>query len=270
MPLAWTRRTELFHPRRLAEAVLDVLLPPTCAVCTAEVEAPGLLCPECFSGLILIAGPCCACCGMPFSLPDEATEGGLCDICIQVPPPFGRARAALRYDGASRRLILPFKHADRTELVRPLAGLMAQAGGELLRDADVLVPVPLHRRRLFLRKYNQSALLARALGQRAGRPWLLDALLRAKATQSLGGKSAAERRDEVAGVFSVRPSRADALAGRRVLLIDDVMTSGATAASCAQTLLEAGATSVDVLVAVRVPDPRMERGPRKRRWRRKR
>ncbi len=168
---------------------------------------------------------------------------------------FQRARAALRYDAQGRRLILPFKHADRTELAAVLAPHMARAGAVLLREADLLVPVPLHRGRLFQRRYNQAALLAKAVGRIAGRPCLPDALVRQRATASLGEKSAAERAAEVAGAFAVRPSRAAQVAGKRVLLIDDVMTSGATANACAAVLLAAGATSVDVLVAARVPDP---------------
>ena len=125
----------------------------------------------------------------------------------------------------------------------------------MLREADVLVPVPLHRRRLFVRRYNQAALLAQALGSMTGRPVLVDALARVTATQNLDGKTAAERRDEVATAFAVRSRRVDQLEGRRVLLIDDVMTSGATAGACSESLLAAGAAAVDVLVAARVPDP---------------
>ncbi len=134
---------------------------------------------------------------------------------------------------------------------------MARAGAELLQDTDLLVPVPLHRTRLFHRRYNQAALLAQAVGRIAGRPCLLDALQRHRATESLGEKSAAERAAEVADAISVRPSRAARVAGQRVLLIDDVMTSGATANACAGALLSAGAMLVDVLVAARVPDPRL-------------
>jgi ComF family protein len=206
---------------------------------------------------------------VPFELAWHAAEGGLCQRCVDTPPPFERARAALNYDKASRRLVLPFKHGDRTEFVAVLARLMARAGARLAREADVLVPVPLHRRRLFVRRYNQSALLARALGRMTGRPVLVDALIRLHATRTLGGKSAAERREEVAGAFAVRPRCASLLEGRRILLIDDVMTSGATAAACAESLLAAGASAVDVLVGVRVPDPRLEPGTRRRRRRRR-
>jgi ComF family protein len=237
--------------------VLDLLLPPQCVACDAEVDAPGLLCADCFRQTGFITEPYCAHCGVPFS---SAALGGadkLCPTCQSSPPIFRRARAALRYDAQGRRLILPFKHADRQELASTLAPHMARAGAALLRENDVLVPVPLHRARLFHRRYNQAALLAKAVGRIAERPCLPDALLRQRATESLGEKSAAERAIEVAGAFTVRPSRVAQLADKRVLLVDDVMTSGATANACALALLAAGAASVDVLVAARVPDPRL-------------
>jgi ComF family protein len=243
--------------RQAARALLDLLLPPHCIACDQPVEAPGQLCADCFRQTGFITEPLCARCGVPFG---SAAMGGpdrLCPGCRLVAPVFHRARAALRYDAQGRRLILPFKHADRTEIAGTLAPHMARAGIFLLRDADVLVPVPLHRARLFRRRYNQAALLASAVGCIADRPCLLDALRRRRATASLGEKSAAERVAEVTGAFAVRPSRAGRLTGKRVLLIDDVMTSGATANACAAVLLAAGARSVDVLVAARVPDPRL-------------
>jgi ComF family protein len=273
--LEWQPRTEnvrigKFRLGRLTGAALDLLLPPTCTTCSAPVDAPGLLCGACFGELSTIGEPCCGCCGTPFELTWHAAEGDLCQRCVDLPPPFHRARAALNYDAASRRLVLPFKHGDRTEFVTVLARLMAGAGAKLLLDADILVPVPLHWRRLFVRRYNQAALLARALGRISGRPAILDALMRRHSTEALGDKSAAERREAVTGAFTVRPRRANQIEGRRILLIDDVMTSGATAIACTESLLAAGVASVDVLVAVRVPDPRLDAGGRRRHRRRKR
>jgi ComF family protein len=252
----WLPHIESFHPRRLASGALDLLLPPTCVTCPAPVDIPGLQCGACFGDLSLITEPCCTCCGAPFELASDAAEGGLCSSCVDLPPPFGRARAALNYDKAARRLILPFKHGDRIEFAAVLARLMADAGERLLDDAEVLVPVPLHRRRLFVRRYNQAALLAKVLGRMTEREVIIDALARIRITATLGGKSAAERRDEVGAAFVVRQRRAASLTGRRVLLIDDVMTSGATAIACTEQLLAAGVDSVDVLVAARVRDPR--------------
>ena len=242
---------------RAGRALLDLLLPPRCVACDASVDAPGLLCSDCFRKTGFITEPFCTRCGVPFA---NAALGGpehLCPACRSAPPVFRHARAALRSDTPGRRLILPFKHADRTELASVLAPHMARAGAALLRDADLLVPVPLHRGRLFRRRYNQAALLAQAVARIADRPAVPDALRRERATASLGEKSATERTAEVAGAFAVRPSRAKQIVGKQVLLIDDVMTSGATANACADVLLAAGATSVDVLVAARVPDPRL-------------
>jgi len=153
--------------------------------------------------------------------------------------------------------VLPFKYADRTDLAAVLAPMMARAGAVLLRDADLLVPVPLHRRRLLARGYNQAALLAGALAGLTGLAVVLDALRRIRATVPLSGLGAEARSLTVEGVFAVHPRRAALLVGRRVLLIDDVLTSGATCSACVEVLLDAGAAEVDVLVAARVPDPRL-------------
>jgi len=245
-------------PWRAGRAVFDLLLPPTCPTCDAPVDAPGLMCAACFGAVTLLAEPLCHRCGAPFPHREAGGRARLCPACEHAPPLFRRARAALLYDAGAQRLILPLKYADRTELAFVLALHMARAGAELLRAADFLVPVPLHKSRLFARRYNQAALLARALSRRARVPALPDALVRLRATASLGEMSAARRAEEVADAFAVRPARAEKIHGRRVLLIDDVLTSGATANACAHALLASGAASVDVLAAARVPDPRVQ------------
>jgi ComF family protein len=249
----------LFHASR---GMLDLLLPPQCICCDAPVEAQGRLCAACFRQTNFITEPCCARCGVPFAAAGQGHKYGdaaaLCRTCLDSPPQFGRARAALRYDARGRQLILPLKHADRPELARVLAPHMVRAGASLLRQADLLVPVPLHRHRLFRRRYNQAALLAAAVARIAGVPALLDVLVRRNATVSLGAKTAAERAEVVRDAFALRPKRAGRLAGRSVTLIDDVMTSGATANACTAVLLAGGARSVDVLVAARVPDPHVD------------
>ena len=240
-----------------AGAALDFLLPPQCLTCDRPVQTQGQFCAACFAGVAFITAPCCVACGVGFS---SAGQGGtelLCPGCRLHPQPWGQARAALRYDGQAKRLLLPFKHADRPELASALAPLMARAGAALLARADLLVPVPLHRRRLFSRRYNQAALLARALARLSGVPAVPDLLRRTRATASLGELGATARAAAVDGAFAVRPPRAQRLSGARVLLIDDVMTSGATAAACTGVLLAGGALGVDVLVAARVPDPRL-------------
>ncbi len=235
---------------------LDALLPPTCLGCDAATDAPGRFCAACFRTVGFIGRPCCDACGQGFSYAREAAPGGLCAACASDRPTWGRGRAALRYDGPAIPLLLAFKHADRPEHARALAAMMARAGAELLRDADVLVPVPLHRARLRKRRYNQSVLLCRALTKLCGVPALPDALIRPRATPALGHLAAEARAAVMDGAIAVRPSRAATLAGARIVLVDDVMTTGATIGACAKAALAAGAARVDVLVAARVPDPR--------------
>jgi ComF family protein len=235
-----------------ARVVLDTLLPAHCLTCEALVEAPGQFCPDCFGQTSFITAPLCLSCGVPFV--HARHDGLVCDDCALEPPPWGEARAALAYDAQSRRLVLGFKHADRTELAAALARMMARAGAALLGRAEVLVPVPLHRTRLLARRYNQSALLARALGRMAGVRVAADALRRVRATAPLGELSATARARMLDGAIAVR--RPAAVAGRHVLLVDDVLTSGATARACTGALLAAGAAGVDVLVAARVRSPR--------------
>jgi len=247
--------------RRAGLAVLDLVVPPQCPTCDRIVPMQGGFCAACFEMLTFLAEPCCDRCGSQL---DRRRVTPFCDSCIEDPPIFSRARAALAYDAASRQLILPLKNANRLELAGTLAPHMARIGAALLSQADILVPVPLHVRRLRARGYNQSVLLARAILRGRGRegPVLIpDAMLRLTHTPPLGDLSASERARTVANIFAIRPSRAQAIAGARVLLIDDVLTSGATANACARTLREAGARDVSVLVAARVADPRAEWQP---------
>ncbi|MBN8873768.1 MAG: ComF family protein [Rhodospirillales bacterium] len=213
-----------------------------------------MLCADCFRDTGFIAAPLCLRCGVPFG----SGPNRVCGACRANPPEYDTARAAFRYDAAGRRLVLPLKYADRTELATFLAPRMARAGAALLDRADLLVPVPLHRWRLFRRRYNQAALLATALAQWSHRPALLDALRRTRATQPLGDLSPAARRAALADAFAVAPRHLGSLAHKRVLLVDDVMTSGATAEACAEALRRAGVAAVDVLTAARVPAPGAE------------
>lgn len=241
--------------RRAFGIALDVLLPPRCPGCGADGTAGhGLLCTACFQATTFISAPFCRRCGVPFA---ASALGPHCEACLGSAPRFEQARAALRYDDGARRLILPFKHGDRTELADVLGRFMVRAGAATVASADVIVPVPLHRARLQRRRYNQAGLLARSVARATDRPVVLDALIRVRGTAPLGGKTATERADELVGAFVARHSRVPELAGRRVLLVDDVMTSGTTANACAEALLVGGACTVSVLTAARVPDPRL-------------
>mgnify|MGYP002778309496 FL=1 len=243
--------------RRFGTGALDALLPPHCLTCEKPVAAQGTLCAACFLTLTAITAPLCRTCGVPFRHAGQAGVGGLCPGCLARAPAFATARAALRYDEGAKRLILPFKHADRTELAGPIAARMALAGAALLARAELVAPVPLHWRRLLTRRYNQAALLGRRIAAGAGLPFLPDLLRRHRPTPALGERGAAERAALLEGAFALRRAAVPRVAGRRVLLVDDVMTSGATAEACARVLLTAGAAAVDVLAAARVPDPRL-------------
>jgi ComF family protein len=245
----------------LTRAALDLVLPPLCACCDASVAAPGQLCAPCFQHLDFISEPACQRCGIPFGSPDHAGPARTCAICADSPPAWRHARAALVYDDFSKRLILPLKQSERGENAAVLALHMQRAGARLIAAADLLVPVPLHRWRLLQRRYNQAAFLAYALSHRSKIPVLPDALRRLYATTKLGGLGAAERHHVLQDAIGVRQKRRPRIAGRTILLIDDVLTTGATAGTCARALLDAGAANVDVLVASRVPNPRMRTEP---------
>jgi ComF family protein len=233
--------------RRAALALLDLLLPPRCLACGTTVSAAGTLCAGCWRDITFLGAPCCACCGLPFEF--ELAGAALCGLCLRRRPPFDRARAAMRYDTASRKLILAFKHGDRLHLAPAFGTWLRRAGSELVADADIAVPVPLHWTRLFARRYNQAAVLAHALHEAGGPPVGADWLLRRRRTPSQGKRNAAGRERNVRAAFAVKPGRD--VGGKRILLIDDVFTTGATAGECARVLRRAGALSVDVLTLAR-------------------
>jgi len=237
----------------MAETVLDALLPRQCLGCGALVKAPGVLCSSCWDGMVFPSPPCCDACGLPFEF--DLGEGALCLACVRKRPVFTRARSAMIYDDSSRGLVLAFKHGDRTDAAPAYAGWMVRAGGKLTTEADVLVPVPLHWTRVFSRRYNQSALLAHAIGKLTSLPVAVDTLIRHRRTPSLGRLSPSARRRTLSGAFRFHPPREKEISGRRVLLVDDVLTTGATASACTRVLLKAGAAQVDVLTLARVQRP---------------
>ncbi len=239
------------EPRRIGAVLLDFLLPRRCLKCGVEIGGDGALCAGCWRGIDFLQPPCCARCGLPFEV--ELGGDAICGACAREPPPYARARAAMRYDGASRTLILAFKHGDKLQLAPALGQFMRRAGAELLATCDVIAPVPLHWTRLFARRYNQAAVLAHALARGGGPPVVADLLLRRRATPSQGRSGRAERHRNVRGAFALKRGRA--VAGRRVLLVDDVLTTGATVGECTRVLLESGAAAVDVLTLARTVRP---------------
>jgi ComF family protein len=247
--IAWGRAAS-GAARRALGGLVNLVLPLRCAKCGVPVGEAGTLCPACWADLTFITTPLCACCGMPFSF--AAPGDSRCASCIATPPPFHRARAALVYDEGCRGLILGFKHSDRTDLAPIFGRWLARAGAELLAEADFLVPVPLHRWRLFRRRYNQAALLAHALGRESGVATLPDLLVRRRATPSQGGLGRRGRARNVAGAFALGRRGRHLVPGRTFLLIDDVHTTGATLAECAKLLVRAGAARVEVLTLARV------------------
>ena len=236
--------------RRLAIAALDLALPPRCIACGERIDAAGLTCAKCWSSLTFIAPPFCECCGAPFDVTIEGQHR--CASCHAAPPPYDRARSALIYDDGSRGLILGFKHSDRLHSAPAFGAWIARTGAELLEDADLIAPVPLHRWRLLKRRYNQAALIAAYAGKRAGVMHLPDLLERHRATPTQGGLSASGRTRNVAGAFRLNPRFADRVKGSRIVLVDDVLTTGATVGACAKVLKRGGAARVDVLTLARV------------------
>ena len=242
------RDTAIRLARSVGRRTLDFLLPPRCLGCGSQVDEPGALCAACWDGVQFLGPPLCAVCGLPFELDPGADA--LCGACIAAPPPFRRARAVMRYDDASRSLVLRFKHADRIDAAPAFGRWLVRAGRDVLMDADVIAPVPLHRWRLFHRRYNQSALLALEVGRLTGIQVAVDLLERRRHTPIQGGLDRSGRETNVKGAFAV--ARPLSVQGKSVLLVDDVMTTGATLAECARVLARAGARAVDVLALAQV------------------
>ncbi|MBI4923673.1 MAG: ComF family protein [Devosia nanyangense] len=236
--------------RRLGGMVLDQLYPPVCLACDRPVATADALCAECFRALRPITAPLCPVLGLPFevSLGPEARSAE----AIADPPPFDRARSAVVYNEVARALVGKLKYGDRPELARFCARLMARAGHELWGPDAVLVPVPLHRTRQFSRRYNQSTELARALSKLTGIP--VDPLLaiRRKRTRQQVGLSGDARHRNVAGAFAPHPDALARLRGRRVVLVDDVITTGSTVKAVTRALKSGGADRIDVVSFARV------------------
>ncbi len=236
--------------RRVGSGLFDLVLPPVCTACRKPVERAHALCGDCWSGLRQIERPYCERLGIPFGY--DIGPGALSASAIADPPVFDRARAAVLYEGAACELVRALKYRDRTEAARLVGRMTARAGREILGDADLLVPMPLHRNRLWVRTFNQAALMAFEIGRATGLPVDTAALMRIRATRPQVGLAEAERQANVRGAFRVPASRKASVAGRRVVLVDDVLTTGATASAATRALKRAGAVRVDVLTFARV------------------
>ncbi len=236
--------------KSLLNAAVDIVLPPLCFQCADPLDHHGGLCGQCWSALNFIRDPLCMRCGYPFEF--EMDQEALCGACLKRVPGYDLARSALTYDDQGRSMVLGLKYSDRNEGLTSFARWMTQAGLDLITDSDLILPVPLHAMRLWRRRFNQAALIAEKIGRLNGLPVNALLLKRHKATAVQGGLSRRERHLNVRGAFCVSPADKKQLDGKRILLIDDVLTTGATVESCARTLKNAGAAQVNILTLTRV------------------
>lgn len=232
------------------EGAIGIVYPPSCIACHAATGQTQALCPACWSGISFIERPFCERLGTPF--PIDLGEGLLSPAAIAEPPVFQRARAVCRFEGTARDLIHRLKYSDRLDLALTLGRMMVQAGQSLLAETDLIVPVPLHRTRLWRRRFNQAAALAEVIAAHSARPYSPFALERRKRTRQQVGLTKAQRADNLQGAFVVPVHRRPLVEGRAILLVDDVLTTGATVNAAARALLRAGATRVDCLTFARV------------------
>ena len=233
------------------QGALHILYPPQCISCTAPVQSDFGLCADCWRETPFVSGLVCDRCGMPLPGEDEGRVE-YCDDCLTFARPWDRGRAALLYKDNARRLVLALKHGDRMDLARPASGWMLRAVRPILQPGTLVVPVPLHWMRLFRRRFNQAALLSRAIARGAGLDHCPDALVRHRSTGNQDGKTRDARFANLVDAFSVPRRRVQLIEDRDILLVDDVMTSGATFAAVTEALFSAGARSVNVTCLARV------------------
>ncbi|MEQ9692824.1 ComF family protein [Shimia sp. SDUM112013] len=237
--------------RNKIQTAIQLIYPPRCIECGGLVESDFGLCGPCWCGTPFIGGLVCDLCGTPLPGTDDGSPV-CCDDCMKTERPWQKGRSALLYKDNARKLVLALKHGDRHDIVQPAAKWMMQAARPLLRPNIIVVPVPLHYLRLLKRRYNQSALLAQALARVLSMPWCPDALQRPHTRGSMSGLAFEERYRKMQGSFRPHPRRAHFLAERPVLLIDDVMTSGATLSAATEACFHAKAKEVHILTLARV------------------
>jgi len=234
--------------------VLDTLMPPHSLITGQVLSRAGLEADvELWQNLKFIDDPCCQACGFPFEF--DHGDKALCIKCTAYRPEFNQARSAITYDDTSRKLVLDFKYGGRTDGLGFFAAQMVRAGQEMLETADILIPVPLHRARLRQRRFNQAALLARAISKITDIPYDTEILMRKKNTPNQGTLSYKARRRNVSGAFKIRDQNKTCLKNKRVVIIDDVYTTGSTLSACAKPLNKAGAAQTDALTFMRVVRP---------------
>jgi len=243
-------KSALSFGARMARAALGLIYPPGCIACQAATGEPHGLCAACWSGIRFIERPFCERLGTPFQV--DLGQPLLSPAALADPPVFNRARAVAEYDGTASLLVHRLKYNDRLELARSLGAMMSRAGAELLAEAQVIVPVPLHRWRLWRRRFNQAMALAAVVSRESAVPCDPGLLARVKRTRQQVGLTKAQRQENLQGAFRVPPEARARLKGKRVLLVDDVLTTGSTANAAARALLRGGAASVDVLAFARV------------------
>ena len=233
------------------QAALQIVYPPQCLTCDTRVETDFGLCGPCWRETAFITGLVCDRCGLPL-VGDESEQAVFCDDCLTIARPWERGRAAILYRGNGRKLVLSLKHGDRLDLAGPAAAWMAKAARPLLKPDTLIAPVPLHWLRLFTRRYNQAALLSAAIARETGLPHCPDLIQRRRNTRSQEGRDRDGRFRNVEGALRIHPRHTAKLDRRHVLLVDDVMTSGATLAAAAEACIASGAVGISIVVLARV------------------